>query len=254
MKVDGILYIVRRCVLTSGFLILVFLAPAAAQQSSSFAVDSPHTAHHGQHGRPTPEAWEGSAKGIAYSERNHHIAGLLVILMGVAELTHAMRLAALRWVRLLLPSALLCAGAFLLVWSDHEAWPIGSLTFGQSFFGDDHEIIQHKFYGILALAVGSVELFRRLGRAGHKVWASPLPLMAIVGGLMLFGHSHGFHPSAQKIATHHAIMGTMALTAGSSKLFSAWLHPAPGGAAVRWDWIWASFILLIGTQLLIYSE
>ena len=156
----------------------------------------------------TPEAWEGSAKGIAYSERNHHIAGLLVILMGVAELTHVMRLAALSWVRLLLPSALLCAGAFLLIWSDHEAWPIGSLTFSQSFFGDDYEIIQHKIYGMLAFAVGSVELFRRLGRAGHKAWASPLPLMAIVGGLMLFGHSHGFHPSAQKIAMHHAIMGT----------------------------------------------
>jgi len=244
---------VRRWVLTSGF-ILAFLAPAAAQQSSSLAVDLPHAGHHGQHGRPTPEAWEGSAKGIAYSERNHHIAGLLVILMGVAELTHAMRLAALGWVRLLLPSALLCAGTFLLIWSDHEAWPIGPLTFGQSFFGDDHEIIQHKFYGILALVVGSVELFRRLGRAGHRVWASPLPLMAIVGGLMLFGHSHGFHPSAQKIATHHAIMGTMALTAGSSKLFSTWLNPTPAGAAVRWDWIWASFILLIGTQLLIYSE
>jgi hypothetical protein len=253
MKVDCILHIVRRWVLTSGF-ILAFLAPAAAQQSSSLAVDLPHAGHHGQHGRPTPEAWEGSAKGIAYSERNHHIAGLLVILMGVAELTHAMRLAALGWVRLLLPSALLCAGTFLLIWSDHEAWPIGPLTFGQSFFGDDHEIIQHKFYGILALVVGSVELFRRLGRAGHRVWASPLPLMAIVGGLMLFGHSHGFHPSAQKIATHHAIMGTMALTAGSSKLFSTWLNPTPAGAAVRWDWIWASFILLIGTQLLIYSE
>jgi len=253
MKVDCILHIVRRWVLTSGF-ILAFLAPAAAQQSSSLAVDLPHAGHHGQHGRPTPEAWEGSAKGIAYSERNHHIAGLLVILMGVAELTHAMRLAALSWVRLLLPSALLCAGAFLLIWSDHEAWPIGSLTFGQSFFGDDYEIIQHKIYGMLAFGVGSVELFRRLGRAGHRVWASPLPLMAIVGGLMLFGHSHGFHPSAQKIATHHAIMGTMALTAGSSKLFSTWLNPTPAGAAVRWDWIWASFILLIGTQLLIYSE
>lgn len=254
MKVDCILRIVRRCVLTSGFLILVLLAPAAAQQSSSLAVDSLHAGHHGQHGRPAPEAWEGSAKGIAYSERNHHIAGLLVILMGAAELTHAMRLAALSWVRLLLPSALLCAGAFLLIWSDHEAWPIGSLTFGQSFFGDDYEIIQHKVYGILAFAVGSVELFRRMGRAGHRAWASPLPLMAIVGGLMLFGHSHGFHPSAQKIATHHAIMGTLALTAGSSKLFSTWFNPTPGAAAVRWDWIWAFFILLIGTQLLIYSE
>ncbi|MDF2460429.1 MAG: conserved rane protein of unknown function [Nitrospira sp.] len=254
MKVDSISDIARRCLLTSGFLILVFVSPAVAQQSSSFAVDSPHAGHHGQHGGPVAEAWEGSAKGIAYSEENHHIAGLLVILMGFAELTHAMRLAALSWARLLLPSALLCTGVFLLIWSDHEAWPIGSLTFGQSFFGDDPEIIQHKMYGVLALVVGSVELLRRLGRAGHKVWASPLPLMAIVGGLMLFGHSHGFHPSAQRIATHHAIMGTMALTAGSSKLFSTWLHPRRGEVSVRWDWIWAFLILLIGAQLLIYSE
>jgi hypothetical protein len=106
MKVNCILRIVRRCVLTSGFLILVFLAPAAAQQSSSLEVDS-HAGHHGQHGRPAPEAWEGSAKGIAYSERNHHIAGLLVILMGVAELAHAMRLAALSWASVAL-RALVC--------------------------------------------------------------------------------------------------------------------------------------------------
>jgi hypothetical protein len=254
MKVDCIPQIARRCLLASGFLLLVFLAPAGAQPSSSPAVQALHSGHHGQHAGPIPEAWEGSAKGIAYSERNHHIAGLLVILMGLAELTHAMRLAALSWARLLLPSALLCTGVFLLIWSDHEAWPIGSLTFGQTFFGNDHEIIQHKFYGILALAVGSVELFRRLGRAGHRVWASPLPLMAIVGGLMLFGHSHGFHPSAQKIAAHHAIMGTMAFTAGSSKLFSTWLYSTHGGGSVRLDWIWAGFILLIGMQLLIYSE
>ena len=34
------------------------------------------------------KCWEGSAKGIAYSERNHHVAGLLVLFMGVAELSH----------------------------------------------------------------------------------------------------------------------------------------------------------------------
>ena len=254
MKLIGISPIARRYLMASRFFILVLLAGAVDQTSLSFAVDPPHAGHHGPHDGPLPEAWEGSAKGIAYSERNHHIAGLLVILMGFAELTHAMRLTALSWARFLLPSALLCTGAFLLIWSDHEAWPIGSLTFWQSFFGDDHEIIQHKLYGILALAVGSVEILRRSGRAGHRVWASPLPLMAIIGGLMLFGHSHGVHPSAQKISTHHAIMGTMALTAGSSKLFSTWLNPGPGAVSVRWDWIWAGLILLIGAQLLIYSE
>ena len=36
-----------------------------------------------------------------------------------------------------------------------------------------------------------IELLRRLGRIGHPAWAAPLPLFAIIGGLMLFGHSHG---------------------------------------------------------------
>jgi putative copper resistance protein D len=208
--------------------------------------------HHG--GEVVSGGWEGSADGIAYSEQNHHIAGWMVILMGLAELSHAMRLPSLGWARLLLPAAMLFSGVFVMIWSDHEAWPIGSLTVIETFFGHDPEIIQHKAYGLMALAVGSVELFRRLGRMGHMAWATPLPLMAIVGGLMLFGHSHGVHPSAHKIAIHHAIMGTMAVTAGSSKLFSSWLHPVPGHSSSKWELLWAGLILLIGAQLLIYSE
>ena len=75
------------------------------------------------------EVWEGSAKGIAYSERNHHVAGFMVLLMGIAELSHVLRLSSLRWARLLLPSILVVAGLLIIVWSDHEAWPIGSLSF-----------------------------------------------------------------------------------------------------------------------------
>jgi putative copper resistance protein D len=225
-----------------------------AQHSAPLPHDSAHTVGPHAHARASDDAWEGSATGIAYSERNHHIAGLLVVIMGLAEFTHVFRFPSLRWARLLLPSALIFSGLFLLIWSDHEAWPIGSLSFVETFLGGDHEILQHKIYGILALMVGSVELFRRLGRIGHKAWASPLPLMAIVGGLMLFGHSHGFHPSAQKIAMHHAIMGTMAITAGSSKLVSMWMRPSERSGSTNWEWVWVSLILLIGTQLLLYSE
>ena len=70
---------------------------------------------------------------------------------------------------------------------------------------------------------------------------------------MLFGHTHGDHPGAHKIAMHHAIMGTMAVTAGSSKLYSTWALPMRGPSS-RWEWVWSGFILLIGAQLLIYSE
>lgn len=234
---------------------LLAAEPASAQHSAPLPHDGQHAASLGRHDHAaSADAWEGSAKGIAYSERNHHIAGFMVLLMGLAELSHVLRLSSLRWARLLLPSALLLAGLFVMIWSDHEAWPIGSLSFSDTFSGMDAEILQHKIYGMLALGVGSVELFRRLGRIGHKAWASPLPLMAIVGGLMLFGHSHGFHPSAEKIAMHHAIMGTMAVTAGSSKLLSAWVGPTERSSSTRWEWVWVSLILLIGAQLLIYAE
>jgi putative copper resistance protein D len=89
---------------------------------------------------------------------------------------------------------------------------------------------------------------------GHAAWTTPLPLMAIIGGLMLFGHSHGLHPSAQKIAIHHTIMGTMAITAGSSKLWSGWIASPRKTGPSKWELLWAGLILLIGAQLLIYSE
>jgi len=236
-------------------LALLTAAPALAQLSAPLSHDSPHTVGHELHAHPgSADVWEGSEKGIAYSERNHHIAGFMVVLMGLAELSHVLRLSSLRWARLLLPSAMLLAGLFVMIWSDHEAWPIGSLSFSETFAGEDQEILQHKIYGILALGVGSIELFRRLGQIGHKAWASPLPLMAIVGGLMLFGHSHGIHPSAQKIAMHHAIMGMMAVTAGSSKLVSTWVLPEERSRSTNWEWLWVSLIFLIGVQLLIYSE
>jgi hypothetical protein len=202
----------------------------------------------------SPSAWEGSIAGIAYSEFNHHLTGMLVVIIGLSELRHALAMPFWAWTRFLLPGALLTAGSFLLVWSDHNAWPIGSLSFVQSFFGSDSEIFQHKSYGVLSLAIGIVELFRRVGWIGHTVWAALLPLFAIIGGLMLFGHSHGGHPSAYKIAMDHATMGAMAVTAGSSKLLADWLRSPSNTRSSKWELPWAGLILFIGLQLLMYSE
>ena len=112
---------------------------------------------------------------------------------------------------------------------------------------------QHKSYGLLSLTVGAIELLRRLGGIRHVVWVAPLPLFAIIGGLMLFGHSHGGHPLAHKIAMDHAMMGTMAVTAGSSKLLADWFRSSSNIGSSKWELPWAVLILLIGTQLLIYS-
>lgn len=207
--------------------------------------------------------WEGSPEGRAYSEFNHHLAGAFVLLIGLSELREALAVALLAWTRFLLPAGMLGAGTFLMIWSDHEAWPIGSLSFVQTIFGGDWETLQHKIYAILLLTVGTIELLKRMGRLGHVVWRVPLPAFAIIGGLMLFLHSHGTHPAAHKIALHHAVMGVMAITAGSSKLVSGWTMQrasATKGSDLQnlpprsWGVAWASFILLIGIQLLVYTE
>ena len=211
-------------------------------------------ASHDHHGTSAATGWEGSPEGVAYSEFNHHLAGLFILVIGLSELRQALALPFLGWARFLLPGAMLAAGLFTLVWSDHEAWPIGSLSFTQTFFGGDMEIMQHKSYALLSLTVGMIELWRRLGRVGHAAWATPLPAFAIIGGLMLFGHSHGAHLSAHEIAIHHAVMGTLAVTAGSSKLVSGWRARAMTQERSYWDIAWAGLILLIGVQLLVYSE
>jgi hypothetical protein len=220
------------------------------------------TSHH--HHSASPSLWEGSAEGIAYSEANHHLAGILVLLIGLSELRQALGLHVLAWTRLLLPFSFMTAGIFLLIWSDHDAWPIGSLTLAKTLSGQDPEMIQHKTYGVLALAVGAIELMRRLGPMRRSTWAIPLPLFAIIGGLMLFGHSHGDHPAAHKIQLHHTIMGLLAITAGSSKLVSArWRKPLQWGRhgdtvpvvlGTWWEFAWAILVLAIGVQLLFYSE
>jgi len=205
-----------------------------------------------QHDAPVVAGqWDGSSEGKAYSERNHQVAGMLVLLIGMSELYGGMGLTKLAWIRLLLPCALLSAGGFLMIWSDHDAWPIGSRSFAQTFFSDDFEVAQHKLYALLLLGVGMIELLRRTGRIMHRAWDIPLPALALIGGVMLFLHSHGAHPSAHQIAMHHAVMGTTACFAGLCNIVAS--VKSPMGPS-PWALAWAALVLLIGVELLIYTE
>jgi len=208
----------------------------------------------GSHGEHDGGGWEGSAQGVAYSEFNHRFAGLFVLLFGLAELGHALRYPLPSWIRLVLPSALSVIGAYLLVWSDHEAWPIGSLTLEQTFSGQDPEIIQHKFYAIFAATAAASETLRRIGWARHPAWAAPLVVGAMISGLLLFWHSHGNHPANQTIELHHALLGSLGVGAALSSAMVSWGSEASSFPVKKWDLAWAVFVILIGIQLLLYFE
>ena len=240
-----------RTTMLYGVMVVVAVALSAPvfAQSRDGAHGPPH-----QHAATTSQGdqWEGSAEEKAYSEFNHHLAGVFVLLIGLSELRTALGAAMLAWTRFLLPVAMVGAGSFLIIWSDHDAWPIGSQSFLQSFVTGDFETVQHKLYGILLLGVGTIEMLRRVGRIEQTAWGIPLPAFAILGGAMLFLHSHGAHPAAHTIAMHHAVMGTMAIAAGSCKLVRVGSQAV--GVRSGWELTWAGLILLIAVELLIYAE
>lgn len=229
---------------------LVALLLFASDVSVPAHEDGRHDVSH--HATSSVHEWEGSIAGKAYSEFNHHLAGVCVTFIGLSEI-HYGPIVLLAWTRFLLPVFMVAVGLFLLIWSDHEGWPFGS-SFAQAFLTGEWETVQHKWFGILALSIGTVEWLRRTGTLRQRWWKLPLPIFAIAGGLSLFLHSHGAHPAAHKIALHHAVMGAMAITAGSSKFLSDWKASSLAARHSIGELAWAALVLLIGIQLLIYSE
>jgi len=225
-------------------------AQQLAHPDVSRGTGTTHTPHD-KHGN---DDWEGSAQGAAYSEFNHRFAGLFVLLFGLAELGHALRYPVPVWSRFVLPAALAVIGGFLLVWSDHEAWPIGSLSFIQTFSGHDPEILQHKFYGVFAATAAVSETLRRVGWARHPAWAAPLVFFGLTGALLLFVHSHGDHPANSMIALHHTLLGSLGVGAAVSTAMVSWTSGASRHPGKNWELAWAGFVILIGIQLLLYSE
>ncbi|MGE0473918.1 MAG: hypothetical protein AB7P17_09830 [Nitrospirales bacterium] len=224
-------------------------------------MEAPHSEHEPAHSHTVVQGqWEGSPEGIAYSEFNHAFTGLGVILVGLSELQPAMGWHVLVWVRWFLPISLVASGVFVLIWSDHEAWPIGSWTLAETLSGKDPEMLQHKVFGILALGVGLVEWCLRAEKIHHFIWRALLPGFALVGGFMLFMHMHGPHPAGHQIQIHHNVMGTLALAGGVAWFAGEWLSQSQTSISAFsrpksvLKIIWAFFVIMIGVQLVLYSE
>ena len=184
----------------------------------------------------------------AWSEFNHHWAGIFVLAMGLLALVQATGRA--RWARHW-PLVLLGLAGFLLVRNDPGAWPLGPLGFWESMRYP--EVLQHRIFVLLVIAFGIFEWLVRTDRVGLHGAALVFPLLCAVGGGLLLTHSHAGLNLKQEylIEITHVPLGVLAMITG----WSRWLElrlPAPSGRLA--GRIWPVAFTLIGVSLILYRE
>ncbi|WP_036291480.1 copper resistance D family protein [Methylosinus sp. PW1] len=190
-----------------------------------------------------------NAEDIAWSEYNHHIAGLFVAAMGLlALLEHWRRLAPLarHW-----PMLMLGLAGFLFLRADEAVWPLGQLGLIESL--RDPEIAQHRIFLALIIGFGIFEWRVRTRRVKAQWAPLAFPFITGVGGALLLAHSHGLSNIREEflIEVTHTPLALVGLLASSAR----WLEIRLDGRGARIAGIvWPIAFTLAGLMLLAYRE
>lgn len=182
----------------------------------------------------------------AWSEVNHHWAGLFVLMMGVMAAAEGWGLRAGRhW-----PLVFLGMAAFLFVRNDPRAWPLGPAGFWESMTLPD--VLQHRTFVVLIVAFALFEWSVRTKRLASRPWAYVFPLICAAASGLLLTHSHAMFNLKEEFLTEvaHAPMGLLGAGVG----WGRWLElrlPEVGHTA---GWIWRVCLVAVGLLLLFYRE
>jgi putative copper resistance protein D len=210
--------------------------------------------------------FESSDADKAWSEVNHHWAGIFLLTLSLLALLE--RTGKAPWARNWPLMFLLLAG-MLFVRSDPESWPLGPIPFWERFM--DPEVMQHRLVMLLLVPFGLFEWSVRTGRL-TRPWASMVfPALCVLGGTLRLAHTHSLTDVKQSylIELNHLPMGACGILAG----WARWLElrgPKPerrlslagSGAEASpqlWpvkmaSWIWPICFMMIGFLLLDYRE
>jgi putative copper resistance protein D len=190
-----------------------------------------------------------TATDIAWSEYNHHWAGVFVLAIGLLALVE--RIFRARWARVW-PLLFAALALFLLIRSDPEAWPMGDISFWASF--REPEVAQHRVFMVMITVFAFFEWGVRTGRTRSPRAALVLPLLCAAGGAILLTHSHALGNVKEELLIEytHAPLALLGVSAG----WSRWLEVRLPGthAARRASWIWPISFALVGALLLLYRE
>ena len=183
---------------------------------------------------------------IAWSEYNHHWAGMFVLAMGLlAALERLGARAARHW-----PLLFLGLAAFLFVRNDPRAWPLGPTGFWESMLLPD--VLQHRAFVLLIVGFGLFEWMVRTGRLPARPWAHVFPLLCAAGGGLLLTHSHAMFNLKAEFLTEvsHVPLGLLGAFAG----WGRWVEVRLPGAGRAPGWLWTVCFIGVGLVLLFYRE
>ncbi len=189
-----------------------------------------------------------NAQDIAWSEYNHHWAGMIVLVMGILVLLEKTGRApwARHW-----PLLLIVLAGFLFLRSEAEGWPTGSLTLAESL--RDPEFIQHKAFMVLMTGFALFEWSVR-NNVMRNAWAVYVfPVLSAVGGMMLLTHSHSIAnvKDLMLMEMTHMPLAVFAIWSG----WTRWLElRLDGPAQIIAGRLWPVFFCLTAITLLFYRE
>ncbi len=190
-----------------------------------------------------------NASDIAWSEYNHHWAGLLVVAIGVAALLA--RSGRARWSRHW-PLLFVGIAVLVLLRGDPEVWPFGSLGPIESL--KDPEVLQHRLFALLAIAFAIFEWRAQNGRDVALRAQRVFPLLVAAGATLLLTHSHALGNVKEEVLveTTHLPIAVLGVVAGWSRWLEIDARDAVDGRLA--GWIWPACFVLIGLFLLNYRE
>jgi len=180
---------------------------------------------------------------------NHHVGGAFVLFMGVISLLETLNPAKYRRFGYFWPISLLILGGYMILLSDPAAWPIGPMSLKESLA--DPTVLQHKTFAIIMVALGVIDLLRRLGRLTTAAWQLAFYAIALIPGIALLVHSAAFtgpHHS-QTFLFSHPLMEILALATLTAKVLVD-AKVITGHKTV----VYPLLILMLGLQLFLYEE
>ena len=186
----------------------------------------------------------------AWSEYNHHWAGIVVLVMGL--LAFAAQAGQVSWPRHW-PLAFFGLSAFLFLRSDPETWPLGPVGFWATLA--DPEVLLHRFFALLVIALAVFEWRVQTGRIASGSARLIFPVLIAVSGALLLTHSHSLGNLKEEVLAElsHIPLAILAVTAG----WSRWLElrlPSENQTRNIMARLWPVCFALIGVVLLNYRE